>query len=267
MFDFVKTVGESTRYNFHSHTQYCDGHADMLDFACAAAEAGFTHYGYSPHSPVPIPSPCNMSKEDVPAYLDEVENMRREFPSVRFYASMEIDFLGEGWGPHSDYFQELPLDYRIGSVHFLKTHAGDRHVDIDGSSERFERYMHEHFNDDIRWVAEEYFDTELRMLKLGGFDMLAHCDKIAQNGAIYDPKLESYPWYRDCIHALADAIVDSGVTVEINSKHLASMNRVFPAPELTRELLRRGVPMIVNSDAHYPALIDAGRQETLAKFL
>ena len=34
---------------------------------------------------------------------------------------MEIDYLNDDWGPANDYFQSLPLDYRIGSVHFIPT--------------------------------------------------------------------------------------------------------------------------------------------------
>ena len=260
MFDFKALVGDSQRYNFHSHTQYCDGHATMADFARAAAEAGMTHYGFSPHSPVPIASPCNMDRKDVPAYLDEVRRLQELYPRTRFLASMEIDYLGAEWGPATDYFQQLPLDYRIGSVHFLHRRHGDGFVDIDGSSERFNRYMAEFFDDDIRWVAEAYFQAELEMLAAGGFDLLAHPDKIAQNGAVYDPALEEQPWYRDCVHALVDAIARAGVTVEINTKHLASMNRVFPRQDIVTMLRERNVPLIVNSDAHYTHLIEAGRQ-------
>ena len=29
MFDFNRTVKETDLYNFHTHTQFCDGHATM----------------------------------------------------------------------------------------------------------------------------------------------------------------------------------------------------------------------------------------------
>lgn len=59
--DFVSIIGSDMLYNFHSHTQFCDGRATMAEFAAEAVAQGFTHYGFSPHSPVPIQSPCNMS--------------------------------------------------------------------------------------------------------------------------------------------------------------------------------------------------------------
>ena len=54
MIDFKNIAATSKLYNFHSHTQFCDGHAEMPEFAAKAAEMGFSHYGFSPHSPVPI---------------------------------------------------------------------------------------------------------------------------------------------------------------------------------------------------------------------
>ena len=118
--DIIRELGSSRNYTFHSHTQFCDGHATMENFVEAAIRNGFSHYGFSPHSPVPIESPCNMSMESVPAYLAEFERLRNLYGDrIRLYASMEIDWLGPQWGPSNDYFQALPLDYRIGSVHFI----------------------------------------------------------------------------------------------------------------------------------------------------
>ena len=75
--NIVDTLGDSRLYNLHSHTQYCDGKATMEEFAQAACNAGFTHYGYSPHSPICLTSDCNMSETDVPAFLNEVERIKR----------------------------------------------------------------------------------------------------------------------------------------------------------------------------------------------
>lgn len=50
------------------------------------------------------------------------------------------------------------------------------------------------------------------------------------------------------------------ITVEINTKAYADHNgRIFPSPGLWGKLRRAGIPLIVNSDAHVPALINASR--------
>ena len=155
--NIVDTLGDSRLYNLHSHTQYCDGKATMEEFAQAACNAGFTHYGYSPHSPICLTSDCNMSETDVPAFLNEVERIKRgpHGEKVKFHASMEIDYLGNHWGPAIPYFQDMPLDYRIGSVHFIPNQKGT-YIDIDGAASDFIKKMHDYFSDNIRYVVEKY---------------------------------------------------------------------------------------------------------------
>lgn len=258
--DIIKTLGNSRLYTFHSHTQFCDGHAQMIDFARAAVEARFTHYGFSPHSPIPVDSPCNMSKDDVPAYLDEVDRIRGIYgDKLNFYAGMEIDYLGPQWGPAADYFRELPLDFRIGSVHFIPGRDG-RIVDIDGSAERFIANMSLHFNNDIRYVVETFFDHSAAMIETGGFDILGHFDKIAQNTSAYMPGIEDSQWYMSLIDDLIAMIIRHRPIVEINTKSKVAHDRIFPSERYIPRLIDAGIDIIVNSDAHYPELINASRQ-------
>ena len=52
---------------------------------------------------------------------------------------MEIDYLNEIQNPANSYFQALPLDYRIGSVHFVYTDE-EEIIDTDTDPENF-RYL------------------------------------------------------------------------------------------------------------------------------
>lgn len=256
--DILNSIGNSRKYTFHSHTQFCDGRAAMDDFARAAVEARFTHYGFSPHSPVPIESPCNMSFESVPAYLDEFYRIRDSYPQVKFYAGMEIDYLGPHWGPSHEYFATLPLDFRIGSVHFIPDREGNM-IDIDGNAERFRANMASHFHDDIRYVVETFYSHSLDMLESGGFDILGHFDKVGQNASAYHPGIEDEGWYQALVDDMIRLIIDRKPIVEINTKAKAVHGRIFPSERYLPRLVAAGVPLIVNSDAHVPALIDASR--------
>ena len=256
--DILSCIGNNRKYTFHSHTQFCDGRAAMDDFARAAVEAGFTHYGFSPHSPVPIESPCNMSFESVPAYLDEFRRIRDSYPQVKFYAGMEIDYLGPQWGPSHEYFASLPLDFRIGSVHFIPDREGCM-IDIDGNAERFRANMASHFHDDIRYVVETFYSESLSMLEAGGFDILGHFDKVGQNASAYCPGVEDETWYQALVDDMIRLIIDRKPIVEINTKAKAVHGRIFPSERYLPRLIEAGVPLIVNSDAHVPALIDASR--------
>ena len=149
MIDFKRIAKESKLYNFHSHSPYCDGHAPIEDFIKEAIKVGFTHYGVSPHSPIPFFSPCNMAKEKVGDYLAEMNRLKAQYgQQIRIFTSMEIDYLDD-WGPSIPYFQDMPLDYRIGSVHFIPSFVSDEYVDIDGDFDNFKKKMERYFHNDL----------------------------------------------------------------------------------------------------------------------
>lgn len=262
--DLIQQIGSSKLYNFHSHTQFCDGRDVMCRFAEAACAAGFTDYGFSPHSPVPIESPCNMTMDSVPLYIDEAMRLRRLYRDrMRIYISMEIDFLGKEWGPSHPYFDSLPLDYRIGSVHFIKSQDGVP-VDIDGRYDNFRLKMHDYFHDDIRYVVDTFFDASMEMVELGGFDIIGHLDKIGHNAGHYSPDIEKEEWYQRHVSRLIDAVLARDLIIEINTKAWEEHHRFFPATRHWRRLLDGGARIIVNSDAHRPELINASRPLALS---
>ncbi|MCM1109691.1 MAG: histidinol-phosphatase [Clostridium sp.] len=262
--DFESIARTTDRYNFHSHTQFCDGRASMEEFAEAACREGFLHYGFTPHSPLcpGVDSPCNMSFDDVPAYMAEVRRLRDIYRGrVELYAGMEIDFLGDDWGPATPWFDTIGLDYRIGSVHFIPSDSG--FVDIDGRFESFRRKMEQYFANDIRHVVETFYRQTTRMVELGGLDLLGHFDKIGYNASQFRPGIEDEPWYVCLVDDLIDLMIDRRQKFEINTKALAEHGRVFPLRRWMPRLTAAGIPFVVNSDAHYPNRINSGRPETL----
>lgn len=271
----IREIIESTRsYNLHSHTQFCDGRADMETMVKGAVADGFTHYGFTPHSPIPIESGCNMPISDVEAYFAEKERLSKLFEGkIRLYAGMEIDYLGEKWGPSHPYFSTLPLDYKIGSVHFIPTQDGKTEIDVDGRPDSFIRKMHEWFDDDIRYVVDTFFARSLSMIEAGGFDIFGHFDKIGFNASAFSPGIEDESFYRRHIDDMIEAIRAKGIIAEINTKAYAPhvgasweeisryTPRFFPSPDTIRRLVRAGIPLAVNSDAHFPDRIMTGRKE------
>lgn len=260
--DIIATIGQSTAYNLHSHTQFCDGHATMEQMVESALAAGMEHYGFSPHSPVPIESPCNMQASDVPLYLDEVARLRHKYEpeGLQLYASMEIDYLGEEWGPAHPYFRTLGLDYTIGSVHFIPNQEGVM-VDIDGKFESFKAKMSRMFHNDIRYVVDTFYAQSIKMVEAGGLDIVGHFDKVGHNAGHFCPGIELEPWYEQHVHDLIDLIASKKVVAELNTKAWEGHHRMFPNTRYLRRVLQRGIPLIVNSDAHHPHLITAGRAE------
>lgn len=260
--DFKKIIASTRHYNFHSHTQFCDGHAPMEVMARAAVADGMRHYGFTPHSPIPIESPCNMKADDVPAFLAEVRRLQAdpELAGCRFYAGMEIDYLGPQWGPANDYFASLPLDYSIGSVHFIPSQDGE-YIDIDGSAERFGRRMAECFRNDLEYVVHTFFAQTAAMIQAGGFDIIGHFDKIGHNASVYAPGILDSSFYAECIDPIIDTICSQRLTVELNTKARDEHGFFFPAVRFLPRLIESGVTILVNSDAHRPERICASRSE------
>lgn len=263
----MERIGDSTRYNLHSHTQFCDGHASMAEMAGGAFEAGLEHYGFSPHGPMPIPSPCNMPADTVGAYMEEARRLAGEYHGrMALYAGMEVDYLGPQWGPASPQVQAYGLDYIIGSVHFVPSQNGS-YADTDGQPERFRRYVAEVFDGDLRYVVDRFFEQTVGMIEAGGLDIVGHFDKIGLNASCMQPDIEDQPWYAAHIARVVDAMAANGLTAEINTKHYARWQRFFPAVRWWPLLRKASVPVLFNSDAHDPHLTDASRQTAINLWL
>ena len=174
-------ASNDTRYNFHSHTQFCDGRDIMENFVTSAIAKGFHHYGFTPHSPVPIASSCNMKFEAVDSYIKEFNRLKGCYGDrINLYLSLEIDYLSPEFCASNSYFSSLPLDYRLSSVHFIKSQDGD-FVDIDGKFDNFKRNMSMYFHDDIEYVVNQFYNQSVSMVEAGGFDIIGHFDKIGHN--------------------------------------------------------------------------------------
>lgn len=244
--------------NYHSHTEFCDGRASMSEMAKAAFEAGFQEWGISPHSPICCHSGANMKKEDMNAFILESSRLKQEYAGkMRILTGMEIDYVSDSFGPHTDYFKSLPLDYRIGSVHFVRTKDG-RPVDVDGPAERFLKYLDSEYDGNIRYVAETYFKMELEMLEHGGFDIIGHLDKIGDNGSHAWKELEDQAWYADLVEKVIAKAVEKGVIIEINTKKFDTGHRFFPAERWWHLLKKYNAKLVLSTDAHYPDKVAAG---------
>ena len=265
MFDTCRITRETDLYNLHTHTQYCDGHAPMEEFVTEAIELGFTHLGFTPHSPVSVESPVNMTREQVQEYFVEMERLRRAYGDrINLYTSMEIDYVGVGDGPASDYFRQLPLDYRIGSVHFIPAlNNPDEMVDIDGKFPGFKERMGKHFDHDIEYVVKTFYSQMMAMVDEGGFEIVGHMDKIGFNASQYRDGIDEEPWYDKLVIDLFENIMDHHMVIEINTKAWLQRNRYYPNLKYFGMLKRFNAPVVVNSDAHYPTLLNSGRLEAI----
>lgn len=249
--------------NYHSHCSFCDGRAPLEEFVKEAISQGFYSYGVSSHAPLPFPTRWTMEWEQMEAYLDEFKNLRSKYADeIELYVGLEIDYLNEESNPSVARFTELPLDYRIGSVHLLYDAAGEV-VDIDCSPAVFKERVDRHFNGDVLRVIRMYFDRLFRMVELGGFDILGHADKMHYNASCYHPGLLDEPWYEALMKDYFSLVASRGYLVEINTKAYDSLGTFYPNSRYWELMKEYQIKVLVNSDAHYPERINAGRMEAL----
>ncbi len=249
--------------NYHSHCSFCDGRAPFEEFVKEAITQGFYSYGVSSHAPLPFPTQWTMEWEQMEAYLDEFNNLRQKYADeIELYVGLEIDYLNEESNPSVARFTELPLDYRIGSVHLLYDAAGEV-VDIDCSPAVFKERVDRHFNGDVLRVIRMYFDRLFRMVELGGFDILGHADKMHYNASCYHPGLLDEPWYEALMKDYFSLVASRGYLVEINTKAYDSLGTFYPNSRYWELMKEYQIKILVNSDAHYPERINAGRMEAL----
>lgn len=249
--------------NYHSHSLYCDGRAGMEDFVRFALSEGFTSYGFSSHAPLPFSTAWTMEWDCMADYQAEFRHLKEKYaPQIELYLGLEIDYLNEESNPSIARFRELPLDYRIGSVHLLYNDKGEV-VDVDVSADIFKKIVDEQFGGDLKRVVRLYYKRLRRMLELGGFDIVGHADKIHYNASCYRPGLLDEPWYDLLVREYFEDIARRGYQVEINTKAYHDLGTFYPNERYFSFLQDLGIRVQVNSDSHYPERINNGRPEAL----
>lgn len=249
--------------NYHCHTFYCDGRADMHSFIRFALSEGFSSFGFSSHAPLPFPTNWTMEWDRMDDYQAEFNRLKNQYASqIELVIGLEIDYINEEYNPAHARMQHLPLDYRIGSVHLLP----DLHnnlVDIDCPALRFRSIVDSSFQGDLDYVIRLYYKSLLRMIARGGFDILGHADKIHFNASCYRPGLLDEPWYDTLVKDYFEEISRHHLIVEINTKAYLDSHTFFPDERYFPFLHSLGIRVQVNSDAHYPERINYGRMEAL----
>jgi histidinol-phosphatase (PHP family) len=254
--------------NFHSHCTFCDGRSQPEEYIKSALSLGFRAYGFSSHSPLPFETSWNMSVGDMPLYLVEINRLKEKYDGrIEIYRGLEVDYLDETYNAAIPYFQKMPLDYRIGSIHFLRWQLPlleENMTCIDGSYDAFAQTVTERYQGDIRLITKDYFETSMQMVETGGFDIVGHVDKIYMNASLYPGFDFTADWYCKPFEACLQLIAEKGLIVEINTKNISRKQQTYPHVNALKRLHELKIPVIVNSDCHRPGLENDGRNGTLA---
>ena len=249
--------------NYHSHCTYCDGKAPADDFVKQAIAEGFYSYGVSSHAPLPFSTNWTMKAEDMSSYIAEINVLKAKYDGqIQLYVGLEIDYLDELHNPSMPYFQNLDLDYRIGSVHLVRDFQ-DEIADLDVSSPFFKDMIRDRFENDLVGVIKKYFSQKKAMIRLGGFDFVGHIDKISMNASFCESGVTEQPWYKQEIAELFEEVKKANQMIEINTKAFTTKGLLFPNKEHFGLIKEMQIPVLVNSDSHYIEKINDGRRDAL----
>lgn len=209
---------------------------NILEYCEVAHDRGIRQMGITEH---------DRYLEDIDlAAFQEAREMSRD---VGLRLGIEIDFIPGNEEEMERVATALPYDYVIGSVHRVDYEEVDHpdHMEIYDKWETYDLY-------------EAYYENVRKAALSGRFEVIGHPDliKIFRHFPDQDitPMLEE----------TADAIAESDVVVDVNAAGLRKpIGEVYPAKNFLEMFHRRGVPIILSSDAHAADQVAAGYDESL----
>jgi histidinol-phosphatase (PHP family) len=213
--------------------------------AAGVDEIGFTEHVYyfkQTRSLWTVPYQIERCVYDLDAYVDAVLEARGRGLPVKL--GLEVDYVPGREDETRALLAPYPWDFLLGSVHFIDGYGVDgkpRLLDEVGVEETWRRY----------------FETLARAARSGLFDSLSHPDLVK----IFGVRMDGFDYT-----AVADAIAESGVAVEVSTAGLRKpVGELYPHPDFLAACRERGVPVTTGSDAHVPELV--GRDFDLARRL
>ncbi|NLJ11301.1 MAG: histidinol-phosphatase [Treponema sp.] len=243
----------------HTHTTFCDG-KDTVEALCQAAwEQGLSILGFSAHAPLPvecgIKTNWHLPQERLEAYVEAVQHAKAAWKDrLAIYVGLEIDYINGVCGPADHRFDTYPLDYRIGSVHYLAKPDLSYYFTVDGPATEWQDGVQELFSGDYEAAAHAYWTAIETMVKSGGFDVLGHIDLVKKN---------HQPWWHDQtpegfkndVARVIQALRKKPLVVEVNTGALnrGTMDETYPSLGILKEMARCEIPVTINADAHSTA--------------
>ena len=224
--------------DYHMHSNYSDGRSAPEDYIEPALAAGLREIGFAEHITLfKDLEDWNMDPAIITSYINNIETLRNITKTIKIKTGLEVDFIEGKEEEINAFLDPLPLDYVIGSVHYL----GEKTVDV--GPEFFE-------GKNIDALYESYFDAVSAAVASGVFDIIGHCDLIRIYG--FKPSYDPEPLYRKMARIMKTYNVAFEVNTNGRNRPLADF---YPDRKFLHIFQEENVPVCVNSDAHFPARV------------
>jgi histidinol-phosphatase (PHP family) len=250
--------------NFHTHTHHCDGSGEPREFVQAALRKGMRRLGFSGHNVLPFPTEWTMPPANLESYLAEVREAKDGSRNgLEIFLGIEADYLPGIISPVHPKIRELALDFVIGSVHFVAPLQEAPRWTVDNTADEFETLARESFGGEVRALVERYYQLVAEMAETAAPDIIGHLDLVKKTNRDGRWFSEEAAWYRTAVTDALDAVKRSGSIMEINTGGVVrnTSGACYPSEWILHEAYRRGIPVMVNADAHAPEHIDGWFEE------
>lgn len=241
--------------NIHTHSCYCDGVGEILDYVNFACKNNFSILGFSSHAPLKFETHFSIKEMELDYYVKEIRKLNTEkHQDMKILAGLECDYIRDFSFPFDSFKNKYQLDYIIGGVHLVENLQTKKLWFIDGPFQaEFDRGLQEVFDNDIKKGVTQYFYQMMEMIEKEDFEVLAHIDKIKMHNGDRFFK-ETDQWYQNLCLDVVDLLSQKNIIVEINTRGIYKKRcpDFYPSRFILQNLFEKKVRITASSDAHKP---------------
>ncbi|MFA6705144.1 MAG: histidinol-phosphatase [Bacteroidales bacterium] len=245
------------KFNYHSHSTFCDGKNTLEEMALSAIERGMQYFGFSAHSPVPFKNDFGLPTSEIDNYLNETKRLKKKYEDkIKLFTSMEFDYIPKISEDIRERAEKYNLDYIISSIHLVSSENGLWF--IDGSKQEiYDKGLIECFGGDIKKAVKAFYSQTNEMISKINPNILGHFDKVKMHNKDRYFK-EDEPWYRDLVMESIDLMKQNNTICEINTRGLykGRSNDYFPQTPWIKALAQKQVRVTISTDCHKADEVD-----------
>lgn len=246
-------------FNYHMHNHYCDGKGEPEDYVKKAIQLGFKAIGFSSHAPVAIKNDWTMKQENLDKYLEEILSLKEEYKEkIDICLGLEIDYIKGIMGPGDEIYKSIPLEYSIGSVHFMPIKDSGKYLTVDYSEEELRTIIDDGYDGDAYKFVEAYYTFIREMASSSKPNIIGHLDLIKKFNKDNLFFREDDERYVNQIEKTLQVIKENNLIVEVNTGGVTRgyIKEFYPSQWIVSRCKELNIPMNISSDAHIVDNID-----------
>ncbi len=252
-------------FNFHTHSNYCDGSDNPRLYVEKAITLDFSAIGFSGHSPLPFDNAWSIRPGKIEDYCNEINKLKLQFQDkIDIFLGLEIDYIPEITTRFDVFKQQQKLDYHIGSVHLVKNLENKLLWFIDGPEEGYINGLDKIFQNNPQKAVETYYRQIKEMVLIEKPDVIGHFDKVKMHNKDRFFS-ENETWYKKQISETLKVISKAESIIEINTRGIykKKTETLFPDVSILEQCYMMDIPITLSSDSHKPEELNGYFNETI----